>query len=182
MAAYAIGHIRDLQMGPPIVEYLKRIDATLERVGRRPGPSRLEAPVAAPADSEHGDLRDHDGGRPCDGLRIRTRTRESFHGRFLVHGARPEVFEGQWVGDLVVIEFPDLERARAWYWSTPYREIAPLRIDNSNSEILLIDGVDRSHRATDILVSLAERSRTAEAVGVSATDHEPDGAPVRYEN
>ena len=30
MTAYAIGHLRNVTMGPDIVEYLRRIDATLE--------------------------------------------------------------------------------------------------------------------------------------------------------
>lgn len=33
-----------------------------------------------------------------------------FDGRFLVHGAKADVMEGQLVGDLVIVEFPDLER------------------------------------------------------------------------
>jgi uncharacterized protein (DUF1330 family) len=30
MKAYAVAHIREIRMGPPIVEYLEKIDATLE--------------------------------------------------------------------------------------------------------------------------------------------------------
>lgn len=30
MSAYAFAHLRSVEMGPPIVEYLERIDATLE--------------------------------------------------------------------------------------------------------------------------------------------------------
>ena len=33
MPAYAIGHLRNVTMGPEIVEYLRRIDATLEPFG-----------------------------------------------------------------------------------------------------------------------------------------------------
>ena len=35
MSGYAIGHLRDVIMGPGIVEYLRRIDATLEPFGGR---------------------------------------------------------------------------------------------------------------------------------------------------
>lgn len=35
MTAYAIAHLRSVQMGPDIVEYLERIDATLEPFGGR---------------------------------------------------------------------------------------------------------------------------------------------------
>jgi uncharacterized protein (DUF1330 family) len=107
MTAYAIGHLRDVKLGPPITEYLQRIDATLE----------------------------------------------AFGGRFVVHGGRPEVLEGDWSGDLIAIAFPDLERARAWYASPAYQEILPLRTDNSTGEIFLVDGVDEQHRAIDIIHS-----------------------------
>ncbi|MEV0401979.1 DUF1330 domain-containing protein [Actinoallomurus sp. NPDC050550] len=50
-----------------------------------------------------------------------------------------------------VIEFPDLDKARAWYDSPAYREIIPLRADHSRSAILLIDGAGDDHRATDVL-------------------------------
>jgi uncharacterized protein (DUF1330 family) len=105
MTAYAVGHLNDVAMGPDIVEYLERIDDTLEPFG----------------------------------------------GRFVIHGSRPEVLEGDWAGDLIAIQFPDLDRARAWYSSPAYQEIIPLRARNSEGEILLIDGVAEPHRATDIL-------------------------------
>ncbi|MEJ7648254.1 MAG: DUF1330 domain-containing protein [Nakamurella sp.] len=38
-----------------------------------------------------------------------------FGGRFLIHGARPDVREGSWSSDLVVISFPDPDGARLWY-------------------------------------------------------------------
>jgi uncharacterized protein (DUF1330 family) len=105
MSAYAVAHMRTVTIGPPIVEYLERIDATLEPFG----------------------------------------------GRFLVHGAKVEVLEGSWPGHLIVIEFPDRARARAWYQSAAYQEILPLRTDNSESDTFLVDGVSEGHRATDVL-------------------------------
>ena len=33
MSAYAVAHMRQVTMGPPIVEYLERIDATLAPFG-----------------------------------------------------------------------------------------------------------------------------------------------------
>jgi uncharacterized protein (DUF1330 family) len=99
--------MRQVTMGPAIVEYLERIDATL-----------------AP-----------------------------FGGRFIVHGGRVEVLEGSWPGHLIVIEFPDRDRASAWYTSAAYREIVALRTDNSDSDVILADGVDREHEATDVLTA-----------------------------
>jgi uncharacterized protein (DUF1330 family) len=50
-----------------------------------------------------------------------------------------------------VIEFPSREDADGWYSSPEYREIAPLRTENSQSDIILIDGVPADHKATDVL-------------------------------
>lgn len=74
-----------------------------------------------------------------------------FGGRFLIHGERPEVKEGRWTGDLIVIAFPDIAAARAWYDSPAYREILPHRTDNAVGVTMLVDGTPEDHRATDVL-------------------------------
>jgi len=74
-----------------------------------------------------------------------------YDGRFLIHGATPQIVEGPWPGDLVVIAFPDLERARAWYGSPAYREILPLRTENSRGVTMIVKGVEPGYRATDFL-------------------------------
>jgi uncharacterized protein (DUF1330 family) len=126
MTAYAVAHLRSVDQNAEIVEYLQRIDATLD----------------------------------------------PFAGRFVVHGVLPEVIEtgdrdrnrppyetvapkspgldppvGEWPGVLVVIGFPDLDAARAWYDSPAYQEILPLRTRNSDGVTLLVDGVPEGYRA-----------------------------------
>ncbi len=103
--AYGVALLEDVSMGPAIVEYLERIDATLEPFG----------------------------------------------GRFVVHGASPEMLEGSSPGTMVVIQFPDAARAHAWYDSAAYREILALRTENSSSTVFIVDGVGEDHRATDVL-------------------------------
>lgn len=68
-----------------------------------------------------------------------------------MHGDPADVREGDFRGDLVVIEFPDRQRATSWYESAEYRQIAPLRIENTEGWLVLIDGVPPEHRATAIL-------------------------------
>jgi uncharacterized protein (DUF1330 family) len=92
-------------MGQPIVEYLQRIDATLQ----------------------------------------------PFDGHFIVHGGQNEVLEGTNPGTLIVIEFPDRAAAAQWYASSEYQAILPLRTENADGTVFLIDGVDRDHLATDVL-------------------------------
>lgn len=74
-----------------------------------------------------------------------------FGGRFIIHGDRPEVREGNWEGDLIVIAFPDRASADAWFDSPAYQAIKRLRSDNSDGEIFIINGVDADHKATDVL-------------------------------
>ncbi|MCO1659819.1 DUF1330 domain-containing protein [Pseudonocardia humida] len=74
-----------------------------------------------------------------------------FGGEFAVHGAVPVPLEGTWDGTLIVIAFPDAERARGWYDSAAYQEILPLRTRNSRGTAILVDGVGAGHRATDVL-------------------------------
>lgn len=59
--------------------------------------------------------------------------------------------EALWAGALIVIEFPDQASARSWYDSPAYQEILPLRTNNSDGVTMLLEGVDRTHRATDVL-------------------------------
>lgn len=74
-------------------------------------------------------------------------TMDPFGGRFVVHGADPEVIEGEWPGTVVIIEFPDLERARAWYASPAYQEILHLRTDHIPGTAILVDGVGPGYDA-----------------------------------
>ena len=75
-----------------------------------------------------------------------------FGGSFLIHGGQPEVLEGRVQGDLIVIGFPTMAAARAWYASDAYRAILPLRTENASGEVFLIEGAPADHKATDILL------------------------------
>lgn len=69
-------------------------------------------------------------------------TLEPFGGKFLVRGGTVAVLEGDWQPRrLVVIEFPTIEQARAWYSSPAYQRILPLRVEHSDSRLLLVEGV-----------------------------------------
>lgn len=48
--------------------------------------------------------------------------------RLLVNDSAPEGLEGEWFGDTtVMLEFPSVEAARAWYASEAYQEARRLR-------------------------------------------------------
>ncbi|MBP0459202.1 DUF1330 domain-containing protein [Streptomyces montanisoli] len=106
--AYAIGYLRDVEVGRDIAEYIERIDATLTPYG----------------------------------------------GRFLVHGGQVTACEGSWGGDVVILEFPDMARAREWYDSPDYQAILPLRTRNSTSMVALVEGVSDGYRAAEAIAHL----------------------------
>ncbi len=76
-----------------------------------------------------------------------------FGGRFRVHGDPIELLEGEFTGDLIVIEFPDMKAARNWYASPAYQAILPLRTSHASGAVFLVNGVPDDHAATDILAS-----------------------------
>lgn len=72
-----------------------------------------------------------------------------FDGEWVVHGSDPEPLEGDWLGAVVIIRFPDREAARGWWDSPGYREIAPLRVEHSRSMAALVQVVPPGYRAGD---------------------------------
>ncbi len=91
------------------------------------------------------------GAAIADYIRRIDATLEPFEGRFVIHGSTPEIVEGPWPGGLVVIAFPDMERARGWYDSPAYQEILPLRTEHSRSVAMLVEGVAGDYRASAFL-------------------------------
>jgi uncharacterized protein (DUF1330 family) len=70
-------------------------------------------------------------------------------GRFLVRGGEAEVVEGDWrPGRLVVIEFDDMDAARAWWTSDDYREAAAVRQSASVGGFVLVDGATNAPPAS----------------------------------
>ena len=70
-------------------------------------------------------------------------TLKSYGGRYLVRGGAYETIEGQWQPSrIVVLEFPDMKAAKAWYASAEYQKILPIRLRYSKTKFLtLVHGV-----------------------------------------
>ncbi|MCX4829007.1 DUF1330 domain-containing protein [Streptomyces sp. NBC_01016] len=79
-----------------------------------------------------------------------------YGGRFLVHGKKGEWMEGEPPGGIVMIEFPDLEAAHAWYASPAYQEILPLRTDHLPGSLVLLDGVPPGYDAAHTAAAMRE--------------------------
>ena len=112
MPAYALAHLRTPRINDEVLEYIERIQATLDPFG----------------------------------------------GRFLVHGAEVDVREGHWPGTLVIVEFPDVNAAEAWYESPAYQAILPLRTRNIDGSTLIVDGVGPGYDAAKTATVLRERT------------------------
>ena len=77
-----------------------------------------------------------------------------FGGRFVVRGGEIETLEGEpFTERLVVIEYPDMESARAMYNSTEYQEAMAFRQAASQARFLLVDTVPEGTPAPDAKVS-----------------------------
>jgi uncharacterized protein (DUF1330 family) len=68
-------------------------------------------------------------------------TVEKYGGRFAVRGGAVDSKEGGWApARLVVLEFPSIERARAWYHSPEYAPALALRLKAANARLILAEG------------------------------------------
>ena len=64
-------------------------------------------------------------------------------GKYLVRTPDAEVIEGN-IGQhpvKVVLEFPDMAAAKTWYNSPEYQAILPFRTENSQGNVLFVEGV-----------------------------------------
>ena len=67
---------------------------------------------------------------------------EAYQGSFIVRGGSTETLEGDWVpGRVVVLEFPNAERARQWWNSPEYADAKLIRQGSSSTRMILVDGV-----------------------------------------
>jgi uncharacterized protein (DUF1330 family) len=69
-------------------------------------------------------------------------TIEEFGGKFLIRGGKLETLEGNWTpARLVVLEFPSMEKAKAWWNSPSYAGPKAIRLACAESTLLLAEGV-----------------------------------------
>ena len=69
-------------------------------------------------------------------------TIQAFGGRFLARGGRIDSLEGPWHPNrLVIVEFPSVERAKAWWSSPEYADAKALRQQTSDGSLIVIEGV-----------------------------------------
>ena len=65
-----------------------------------------------------------------------------YGGRYIVRGGAVEPVEGGWTPRMiVVVEFPSMEQARAWYRSPEYAEALKIRQNALTRRLIFVEGV-----------------------------------------
>ena len=66
-----------------------------------------------------------------------------YQGKFIVRGGPAETLEGDWhPGRIVILEFPNSERARQWWNSPEYAPAKLIRQGASDTRMILVEGVN----------------------------------------
>lgn len=66
----------------------------------------------------------------------------AYGGRYLARGGASESLEGGWAPKrMVILEFPSLAQAKAWYASPEYRDLLAMRKRATKSKLVMIEGV-----------------------------------------
>jgi uncharacterized protein (DUF1330 family) len=65
-----------------------------------------------------------------------------YGGRYLARSGTVEPVEGGWTPkNIVIVEFPTMDRAREWYRSPEYAEALAVRRDALDRRLIFVDGV-----------------------------------------
>jgi uncharacterized protein (DUF1330 family) len=66
----------------------------------------------------------------------------AYGGRFLVRGGTTTTLEGDWRPKrLVVLEFPSVQRAQAWWTSDAYRAARAIRERTAATNLIVAEGI-----------------------------------------
>lgn len=70
-------------------------------------------------------------------------TIEAFGGQFLVRGGERTQYEGEMADGVrtVIVEFPSLAQAKAWYDSPAYVEARAMRQQSSEGKLFIVEGL-----------------------------------------
>ena len=74
-------------------------------------------------------------------LQLGVPTLAPFGGEILVANGAHEAFEGADFDGSVILRFPDMAAARAWYTSPKYEAVKSIRLDATLGRAVLLEGV-----------------------------------------
>ena len=65
-----------------------------------------------------------------------------YDGKFIVRGGATETLEGEWLpGRVVVLEFPSVQLAKAWWSSAGYAPAKAIRQSAADTKMIIVEGV-----------------------------------------
>ena len=68
---------------------------------------------------------------------------EAYGGRFVVRGGNVETLEGDWSPKrFVIVEFPSVDKAKAWWDSPEYAHAKALRQATAKTQMIVVEGFD----------------------------------------
>ncbi len=74
--------------------------------------------------------------------RLATPTVSAYGGRYVARGGAVDVREGRWSPTrLVILEFPSVERARAWWDSPEYAPAKAIRQSCADTQLVITEGI-----------------------------------------
>jgi uncharacterized protein (DUF1330 family) len=77
-----------------------------------------------------------------DYKRLAAPTVSAYSGRYVARGGPVDVREGNWSpARLVILEFPTVERARAWWESPEYAPAKSLRQSCADAQLVITEGL-----------------------------------------
>ena len=69
----------------------------------------------------------------------------AYGGRFLVRGGKVENLEGDWSPKrLVMVEFPSVQQAKAWWSSSEYADAKALRQATAKTQMIVVEGFEQA--------------------------------------
>ncbi len=73
---------------------------------------------------------------------LATPTVALYGGQYIVRGGKHETVEGEWIPNrLAVLQFENVERAKAWLESPEYAEAKALRHKYAKSKAVIVEGI-----------------------------------------
>ena len=87
------------------------------------------------------DVKIHNHSRYDDYKKLTPASLAPFDGKFVVRGGKTETLEGDWEpGRVVVLEFPSMEKAKAWWSSAGYAPAKAIRQSASVTKMIVVEG------------------------------------------
>ena len=87
------------------------------------------------------DVKIHDQSRYEDYKKLTPASLVPFDGKFIVRGGTTDTWEGAWdPGRSVIVEFPSMEKAKAWWPSSGYAPAKAIRQAASHTRMIVVEG------------------------------------------